>query len=289
MQNVNLSTVNCNGNLISWEAPQVMGILNVTPDSFFDGGKYHDINTVRQRVADMLSEGVDIIDVGAYSSRPGADNISEEEEIGRLKPVLELLSNEFSQIPISLDTFRSGVAKWAIEKYSVPIINDISGGDLDPELPKVVAKYQVIYIIMHMQGNPQDMQLQPHYNNVVAEVIKPLQEKIIRYQKLGIKDLVVDPGFGFGKTLNHNYTLLSHLKTFNLLNKPILVGVSRKSMLYKLLDSKPEGVLNATSIVNTVSLLAGANILRVHDVKEARECVQIIMKLKQLGISDKLI
>ncbi|OGS74357.1 MAG: dihydropteroate synthase [Flavobacteria bacterium RIFCSPLOWO2_12_FULL_35_11] len=252
-----------------------MGILNCTPDSFFDGGKYKDSTSIVNQVEKMLNEGATFIDVGAYSSRPGAKHISEEEELNRILPVIKLLKSEFPAILISIDTFRSEVANQCIH-HGACIINDISAGDMDTNMFPVIAKLQVPYIMMHMQGTPQNMQKKPIYNDVVSDLLYYFSKKIGELHELGLNDIITDVGFGFGKTVSHNYQLLKHLDLFKKLEAPMLVGMSRKGMLYKPLGITAETALNATTAANTVALLNGASILRVHDVKEAVEAVKIV-------------
>ncbi|WP_064965614.1 dihydropteroate synthase [Tenacibaculum ovolyticum] len=271
-------TINCKGSLIDLSTPKVMGILNITPDSFFDGGKYKNEEEILVQSKKMLDEGATFIDVGAYSSRPGAKHISEEDELNRILPVVELLVRNFPEIIISVDTFRSSVAEESI-KAGAALINDISGGKMDEEMFSVIAKLQVPYIMMHMQGKPQDMQLNPIYKDVVTEVISFFAEQLFKLRQLKVNDVVVDVGFGFGKTIAHNYELLQKLSLFKNLEVPILTGVSRKSMLYKLLDILPKEALNATTVANTIALLNGTSILRVHDVKEAVEAIKIVSKV----------
>jgi dihydropteroate synthase len=268
-------TINCKGTLVDLSTPKVMGVLNSTPDSFFDGGKYQDEKAILTQTEKMLHEGATFIDVGAYSSRPGADFVSEEEELKRIVPVVELILREFPNTHLSIDTFRSKVAKETIEAGAA-LINDISGGNLDAAMFSTVAKLQVPYILMHMQGTPQTMQQNPSYQNVTTEVIQFFSEKIYDLKQLKVNDIIVDVGFGFGKTLEHNYQLLRDLQLFQNLNVPVLAGMSRKSMLYKLLEITPHEALNATTSANTIALMNGANILRVHDVKEAVECVKLV-------------
>lgn len=270
-----MSSINCNGKLIDLTSPKVMGILNITPDSFFDGGKYNNSETILSCVEKMLNDGATFIDVGAYSSRPGAKHISEEEELERILPVIKLLTDTFPKIVISIDTFRSNVAERCIDKGAC-IINDISAGDMDENMFNIIAKMQAPYIIMHMQGTPQNMQANPNYTNIVTDVLFYFSKKIAELRKLGVNDIITDVGFGFGKTIEHNYTLLKHLELFKNLDCPTLVGLSRKSMLYKPLNISPELALNATTSANTIALLNGANILRVHDVKEAAEAIKIV-------------
>ena len=268
------TSINCKGNLIDLSTPKVMGVLNITPDSFFDGGKYKDEKAILLQVEKMLIDGATFIDVGAYSSRPGAKHISEEEEINRIVPVVKLLVSHFPTILISVDTFRSKVAQKCIEAGAA-LINDISGGDLDDKMFDVVADLQVPYILMHMQGNPQNMQEAPAYDNIVTEVFYELSKKVEKLNALHVHDVILDVGFGFGKSAAHNYELLKNLDYFQQMELPVLTGVSRKSMLYKPLDITPQEALNATTIVNTIALQKGTQILRVHDVKEAIEAVKI--------------
>tara|TARA_B100000809_G_scaffold266760_2_gene331295 strand:+ start:30283 stop:31107 length:825 start_codon:yes stop_codon:yes gene_type:complete len=272
-------TLNCKGKLIDLSTPKVMGILNITPDSFFDGGKYKDSKSVLVQVKKMLTEGATFIDVGAYSSRPGATHISEEEELNRMLPIIELLVSEFPEILISVDTFRSNVAIKCIEKGAC-IINDISGGNADAKMFETVTRLQVPYIIMHMKGTPQNMQNNPTYTNITQEIILDFSKKAHTLKQLGLNDLIIDVGFGFGKTIEHNYELLQNLALFHKLNCPILTGISRKSMLYKFLETTPEHSLNATTIANTIALQKGSQIVRVHDVKEAIEAIKITQLLK---------
>ncbi len=271
-------TINCKGKLLDLTSPKVMGILNITPDSFFDGGKYTNDHAVLVQAEKMLNEGATFIDVGAYSSRPRAKHISEEEELQRILPVIELLVKTFPDILISVDSFRSRVAKESINAGAT-MINDISGGQMDANMFTTVAELQVPYIIMHMQGTPQNMQQNPQYENVVTEVISFFAEQLFKLRKLKVNDVIIDVGFGFGKTLDHNYELLKNLPLFKNLEVPILTGLSRKSMLYKLLGNSPQEALNATTVANTIALLNGTHILRVHDVKEAVEAVTLVNQL----------
>ncbi|WP_440069115.1 dihydropteroate synthase [Tenacibaculum discolor] len=271
-------TINCKGTLVDLTKPKVMGILNVTPDSFFDGGKYKNERDILVQAEKMLNEEATFIDVGAYSSRPGAKHISEEEELQRMLPVVELLIKNFPEIIISIDSFRSRVVEESVNAGAA-IINDISGGMMDEQMFKTVAKLQVPYIMMHMKGTPQNMQQNPQYENVVTEVISFFAEQLFKLRKLKVNDVIIDVGFGFGKTLDQNYKLLKKLSLFKSLDAPILTGVSRKSMLYKLLGVGPKEALNATTVANTVALLNGTHILRVHDVKEAVEAVKVVEQL----------
>ena len=271
-------TLNCNGKLVDISSPKVMGILNITPDSFFDGGKYNNETDILQQVEKMLSEGATFIDVGAYSSRPGATHISETEELQRIVPIIKLLVKNFPKIIISVDTFRSNIAEKSI-KTGAAIINDISGGKMDDNMFKTVAKLQVPYIMMHMLRTPQNMQKNPVYEDVTKELISFFAAQISKLKQLKVNDVIIDVGFGFGKTIEHNYKLLKDLALFKNLDTPILAGISRKSMLYKPLEITPQLALNATTSANTIALLNGANILRVHDVKEAMEAIKIVEQL----------
>ena len=272
-------TINCKGNLIDLTSPKVMGILNVTPNSFFDGGKYADENSVLQQVEKMLVDGATFIDVGAYSSKPNAEFVSEDEEIERLLTVIELILKNLPETLISVDTFRANVAKKAIENGAC-IINDISAGNLDENMLKTIAKLQVPYIMMHMKGNPQTMQSLAQYENIVKEMMFYFSEKVAQARSFGINDLIIDPGFGFAKTLEQNFEVMNKLELFQILEFPLLVGVSRKSMIYKTLQTNPEYALNGTTALHMVALQNGANILRVHDVKEAVECVKLFELIK---------
>jgi len=271
-------TINCLGKLIDLTTPKVMGILNVTPNSFYDGGKHSDEKGILIQVEKMLSEGATFIDIGAYSSKPSAEFVSEEEEIERLVPVVELVLKHFPETLISIDTFRANVAKAGIEAGAC-IINDVSAGSLDANMMKTVAELQVPYIMMHMKGNPQTMQNLAQYENVTKEVLFYFSEKIAEARSLAINDLIIDPGFGFAKTLEQNFELMNNLELFRELNLPLLVGISRKSMIYKTLETSAESALNGTTVLNTISLQKGANILRVHDVKEAMETIKLISQL----------
>ena len=268
-------TINCKGTLVDLSSPKVMGILNITPDSFFDGGNYKNNSDILSQVEKMLTEGASFIDVGAYSSRPGAIHISEEEELKRIVPVIKLLLKNFPEIIISVDTFRSKVAKETINSGAA-IINDISGGKMDNNMFATVANLQVPYILMHMIGTPQNMQHNPIYNDVTQEIISFFAAQIYKLHQLKLNDIIIDVGFGFGKTNLHNFEILKNLDLFKNLKAPILTGISRKSMLYKTLDISPQEALNATTAANTIALLKGTNILRVHDVKEAVEAIKIV-------------
>ena len=268
-------TINCKGNLIDLSSPKVMGVLNITPDSFYDGGYYKNEKELLNQTEKMLLEGASFIDVGAYSSKPGAAHISEKEELNRILPIVKSISKYFPQAIISVDTFRGNVAKQTVDN-GAEIINDISGGSLDKEMFKIVADLKVPYILMHMQGKPQDMQINPTYSDIITELISFFSEQLYKLHQLKHNDVIIDVGFGFGKTLDHNYQLLKNLALFKNLDVPILAGVSRKSMLYKPLNLSPKEALNATTSANTIALLNGAKILRVHDVKEAVEAINIV-------------
>lgn len=273
-------SINCKGHLIDFETPKIMGILNITPDSFFDGGKNLQIDQALQSTSQMLLQGASFLDVGGYSSRPGANDISIEEEAGRVLPVIEAILKEFPQALISIDTFRSTVAKQAVEAGAA-MINDISGGHLDDDMLQTVAKLQVPYIAMHMRGTPQTMKTLTHYNDLIREIKYYFAAQLHNAKALGINDLIIDPGFGFAKTLEQNYALLDHMNSFNDLNCPILAGVSRKSMIYKQLGGTAAEALNGTTALNAWALDRGANILRVHDVGPAMECVKLHQALKE--------
>jgi dihydropteroate synthase len=273
-------TLNCNGKLIDLTSPKVMGILNVTPNSFYDGGKHVEAKAILNQVEKMLSEGATFIDVGGYSSKPNAEEVAEEQELQRILPVVQNISKEFPNAVISIDTFRSKVAQAAIENGAA-IINDISAGNLDAKMMETVAQLQVPYIMMHMKGTPQTMKSLAQYKNIVKEMLFYFSEKIALARSFGINDLILDPGFGFAKTVDQNFEVLSKLDLFQIAEMPILAGLSRKSMIYKTLDTSAEFALNGTTSLNTISLMKGAKILRVHDVKEAVECVQLYNQLQK--------
>jgi dihydropteroate synthase len=275
-------TLNVNGRLMDLGTPQVMGILNVTPDSFYAASRKQSEADIALRTRQILDEGATIIDIGAYSSRPNAEHISNEEEMRRLRHGLQILRREAPDAVVSVDTFRADVARMCVEEFGVAIINDIAAGEMDPQMFATVAQLGVPYIIMHMQGTPQNMQLHPHYDNLLAEVIQYFADKVNRLRDLGVKDIILDPGFGFGKTLDDNYELLAHMEELHLFRLPILVGVSRKSMIYKLMGTSPEEALNGTTVLDTLSLMKGAHILRVHDVKQAVENVRIVEKMRSM-------
>jgi dihydropteroate synthase len=270
--------MNLRGKLVDLQRPWVMGILNVTPDSFYADSRtpMAEPERIAQRVRQMLAEGADVIDVGAYSSRPGADDISPMEEMRRLEVALTAVREVFPEVYVSVDTFRSEVAHQCVEHFGVDMINDISGGLLDRAMPKVVARLGVPYIIMHMKGNPETMQTSPEYQDVLAEVLEFLARQQQRFFDAGGKDVIIDPGFGFGKTLLHNYRLMDRLQDFHELHAPLLVGVSRKSMIYKLLETTPQEALNGTTVLHTIAMMKGAHILRVHDVQAAVEARTLV-------------
>ena len=273
--------INIKGKLCDLSHPVVMGILNITPDSFFDGGKYFsESDKIKARIDQILTEGGKIIDIGAYSSRSGADDVSEDEEYRRLARAFDVIAANYSDLTISVDTFRSGIARKAVLEFGVDIINDISAGEIDKNMFTTVAELNVPYILMHMQGRPADMQDSPTYADVVEDIVLYLSRKVMELRQLGVKDIIIDPGFGFGKTLEQNYALLNRLEAFDVFELPLLVGISRKSMIYKLLNKTPQESLNGATVLNTLALTKGASILRVHDVKEAVECVTIFEALK---------
>jgi len=274
------TTLNCNGTLLDLSRPKVMGILNVTPDSFFDGGKHHSKRSIMTHVEAMVKNGADIIDVGGMSSRPGAVMINSKEEQRRILPVIEAIKNKFPEVLISIDTFRAEVAKEAVA-HGASIINDISAGNLDEKLFAQVAELGVPYILMHMKGTPGTMQNNPTYDDLMTEVMDFFIEKIGRLRTLGVKDIVLDVGFGFGKSLEDNYQLLQNMSAFEILELPILAGISRKSMIYNFLETTPQEALNGTSILNLVALQQGASMLRVHDVKPAKECIALWSQLEK--------
>jgi len=272
--------INCKGKLIDLSSPIVMGILNVTPDSFYDGGNYTEKEAIELRINELINLGADIIDIGAISTRPGAKFVSKDEEWKRLLPALKIIKDKYQDKCFSLDTFRSEIATKAVLDYGIGMINDISAGELDKNMFKTIKSLNVPYIIMHMQGNPENMQNNPIYKNVTLDIIKYFSEKITILFEIGINDIIIDPGFGFGKTINHNYELLANLDKFKVLNLPILVGLSRKSMIYRFLNITPKEALNGTTVLNTYAIIKGANILRVHDIKEAKEAIILTNMLK---------
>lgn len=266
--------------LLNIKTPVVMGILNTTPDSFYSQSRVTTKDAILKRAEEIISQGGSIIDIGAFSTRPGAENITIDEEISRLDLALSVIRKSFPESILSVDTFRSKVAAFAVENYNADIINDISGGDLDDNMFETIAKSGVTYILMHMQGTPQTMQLNPQYKQVTSDIILSLSEKTDRLAYMGVKDVIIDPGFGFGKTIDHNFELISQLHHFKIFKKPILAGISRKSFIYKTLNTTPEKALNGTTVLNTIALIKGADILRVHDVKEAMDCIKLVGKLQ---------
>lgn len=272
--------LNIKGNLVSLDTPVVMGILNVTPDSFYAASRQRGETDIERRIETILSEGGAWIDVGGYSSRPDAEDVSPEEEMRRLEPALRLLRDRYPEVPVSLDTFRAEVARWGVEEYGVALINDISGGELDEAMFRTVAGLRVPYLLMHMRGTPRTMQRHTDYADLMEEVMLYFARKVRELRLLGVNDIILDPGFGFSKTLEQNYRLMHHLEEFAVFELPLLVGVSRKSMIYRLLDATPEESLNGTTVLNTFALLHGADILRVHDVRQAVEAVRIVRQLK---------
>jgi len=273
-------TINCKGKLIDLASPKVMGILNITPDSFYDGGAHKNEVEVLNHVERMLSEGATFIDVGAYSSRPNADHISEIDELKRILPIVKLILKEFPETLLSIDTFRSEIAKQCIEAGAC-MINDISAGKLDEHMLQTIADLHVPYIMMHMRGTPQNMQQQTEYDNLLKDILFYFSERIAAAKAAGIIDIMVDPGFGFAKTLEQNFELLNKLELFKIIEKPLLIGISRKSMIYKTLETSAKEALNGTSVLNTIALQKGASILRVHDVKEATECITLVKSLSR--------
>jgi dihydropteroate synthase len=274
------NSINLGGVLYEFSTPVVMGVINVTPDSFYDGGKMEDEKVMLSVVEKMVNDGASFIDVGAVSTKPGATMVSTKEELGRLLPAVHAIRNNFPEIPMSIDTFRSWVAVRVIDEIGPIIVNDISGGTLDSKMFETVGKMNVPYILTHILGTPRTMQENPQYDDVVREVSLWLSERVKKLTKLGVKDVIIDPGFGFGKNIEHNYDLLNRLDSFKVFQLPVMVGMSRKSMVWKLFKSAPEEALNGTSVVNIMALLGGADLLRVHDVKQAMEAIKIFEMLK---------
>lgn len=275
--------INVNGFLLDLSSPCVMGILNVTPDSFYAGSRMQTEIDITHRIEQIVGEGAGIIDVGAYSSRSNAENVSPAEEMERLRMGLGILRKVQPDAIVSVDTFRADVARMCVEEYGVAIINDIAAGEMDGDMFRTVADLNVPYIMMHMQGTPQNMQQNPHYDNLLKEVFMYFARKVQQLRDLGVKDIILDPGFGFGKTVEHNYELLAHLEEFRIFELPLLAGISRKSMIYRLLGTTPQEALNGTTVLDTICLLKGADILRVHDVREAVETVKIVEAMKKEG------
>jgi dihydropteroate synthase len=274
----NLS-LNLGGTIMDLSTPRIMGIINATPDSFYNGSRVPEAAHAVEKAREMIQQGADILDIGAVSSRPGSHEISEAEELERLSPVLEALRAEFPDFPISVDTWRSGVARVVCDRFGIQLINDISAGNLDPDMFPTMASLGIPYIIMHMQGSPANMQDAPAYENVVDELLQFFAERVYKLRKLGLNDIVIDPGFGFGKTLEQNYILLGKFDAFNMLELPLMAGISRKSMIYKLLESEPDQALNGTTAAHMAVLLKGASLLRVHDVQAAQETVKIFQQI----------
>ena len=275
-------TINCAGKLVDLSTPKIMGILNVTPDSFYDGGVHNSDKKILKHVEKMLNDGAVFIDIGAYSSRPNGINVDENEELNRVVPALELVINKFPETIISIDTFRSKVAETCLNS-GASIINDVSAGEMDKKMMEIVGKYNVPYVMMHMKGNPQNMIKKTNYDDMLKEIIKYFSKKINQAVSYKINDMIIDPGFGFAKDLKQNYNLLSNMDLLKILEKPIMVGISRKSMIYQSLKTNAKESLNGTTVLNTVSLIKGASILRVHDVKEANECIKLISALNNQG------
>ncbi len=273
-------TINLGGELIDLSFPVVMGIVNMTPDSFYDGGKIKGEKDLLTRVEKMLFDGAAIVDVGAVSTRPGAEMVSTKDELGRLLPAIRAIRKNFSNIHLSIDTFRSWVAVRVIDEFGPVIVNDISGGTLDSNMFETIARLQVPYVLSHIQGIPQNMQEEPQYEDVIREVSVFFSEMYKRLTKLGVNDVILDPGFGFGKNIQHNFELLNKLDSFKVYQLPVMVGLSRKSMIWKVLETEPEYALNGTTVLNTMALLGGADILRVYDAKEAVECIRLFQELK---------
>ena len=263
---------------MNFSVPKIMGILNITPDSFYDGGRYNSEYKIEKQIEKMIISGADIVDVGGYSSRPGAKDISIEDELNRVIPVIEIIKQKFPKTIVSIDTFRSRIASQAIIS-GADIVNDISGGNLDSAMFETVSKHKVPYILMHMSGNPGNMMSKTNYENVTKDIHRYFSERIDKAKSCGINDIIIDPGFGFSKTTQQNYELLNNLEFFKEFQRPIVVGVSRKSMIYKTLNTTPDKALNGSSVLHTISLMKGANILRTHDVKEALECIKIVSQL----------
>lgn len=278
--NQKIESIMCGKNSISFDKPLVMGILNLTPDSFFDGGQYIDTDSILKRAKQIIAEGADMIDLGAYSTRPGAKDIDVEEEWRRMQPALSCIRKELPDAILSIDTFRSELVRRVVGEFGACIVNDISGGTMDDKMFETVAELKVPYIMMHIKGTPQTMQTQAVYEDLMTDLIQFFKQRVSRLNDLGAKDIIIDPGFGFGKTMEHNYEIMAQLKDFKSLQLPLLIGISRKSMIYKLLGGEAKDSLNGTTALNMVALMGGANILRVHDVKEAVECVKLYNKMQ---------
>jgi dihydropteroate synthase len=273
--------INVRGNLIDLEIPKVMGVINITPDSFYKGSRYEEDHLIISAARKMLEDGADFLDVGGYSSRPGARDITAGEEKSRVLKAVKLISGEFPEAIISVDTFRADIAREAVLECGAHMINDISGGELDSAMLPLIEELNVPYVIMHMKGNPRTMQDNPVYDDIVADLLEWFGKRIVRLQSAGVKDIIIDPGFGFGKTIMHNFELLRRLNLFGITGLPIMVGLSRKSMIWKTLEITPDESLNGTSVLNTIALINGADILRVHDVKQAVETVRLVQKIRK--------
>jgi len=271
--------INIRGRLLSFDTPRVMGVINITPDSFYKGSRYTDEASILAAAGKMVGDGADFIDIGGYSSRPGAESVSEEEEKSRVLPAIKLVSSAFPQAVISVDTFRAAVAREAVDKCGAHIINDISGGEADRDMFPLIKELNVPYVLMHMQGTPSTMQKNPVYDDIVADILQWFGKKIVELHASGVKDIILDPGFGFGKTIANNFELLRRLKEFSVPDLPVMAGLSRKSMIWKTLNITPSDSANGTTVLNTIALLNGADILRVHDVKEAKQAVELVAHL----------
>ena len=276
-------SVNCRGRLLQFDPALIMGILNITPDSFYAGSRNTDSGKIREKAAEMIEQGASILDVGAYSSRPGAEDISEKEELSRLEKALSAIRDSCPRALVSVDTFRSQVARRVVEDFGVDMINDISGGDLDSKMFPTIADLQVPYIIMHMKGSPSNMQKHAIYTDVLKEIIAYFSDKINRLNRLGVNDIIIDPGFGFAKTIGHNFEILRQLEAFHIFDQPLMAGISRKSMIQKTLDCSSADALNGTTVLHTIALMKGANILRVHDIREAREAVLLVERCMEVS------
>jgi dihydropteroate synthase len=271
-------SMQCRGSILDFRQPRIMGILNITPDSFYQGSRLTDPGAIRDKATEMITEGADILDVGAYSSRPGSEGIPAAEEMKRLGMALDTIRQARPEMLISVDTFRTEIAKRVVNEFNVDVINDISGGDMDKDMFETVAGLQVPYVMMHMKGDPSNMQKQARYEDVVKEIIYDFSAKLRRLNRLGVNDIIIDPGFGFAKTIDHNYQILRQLEAFHIFQQPLLVGLSRKSMIYRVLGTGPDQALNGSTVLHAIALMKGANILRVHDVKEARETIKLVGK-----------
>jgi len=271
-------SMQCRGSILDFRHPRIMGILNITPDSFYQGSRLTDPGAIREKVLEMITEGADLVDVGAYSSRPGSEGVSTAEEMKRLEMALDTIRQARPDVLISVDTFRTEIARRVVNDFNVDMINDISGGDMDQDMFETMAGLQVPYVMMHMKGEPSNMQEHAIYEDVVKEIIYDFSAKIRRLNRLGVNDIIIDPGFGFAKTIDHNYQILRQLEAFHIFRQPLMVGLSRKSMIYRVLGTGPEEALNGSSVLHAIALMKGANILRVHDVKEARETIKLVGK-----------